>query len=105
MIDKKRLVMGEKGLYCDISLIETPNSKYGDDYMIVQKVSKEEWEAGIRGAILGNAKKFGEGSGGERREDVDDQGANEAEEPEQSDEPDESASDAAPEMDDDDIPF
>ena len=47
--------------------IETPDSEYSD-YMIVQEVSKEEREAGQRGAIIGNAKilarkvKSGEGN-------------------------------------------
>jgi len=42
--------------YCDIVLIESNNDKYGNDFMAVQGVSKEEREAGVKGAILGNAK-------------------------------------------------
>ena len=61
-IDKSKLYEGKKGKYLNIVLIETPSSEYGD-FMIVQDVSKEEREAGEKGAILGNAKKFG----GERR--------------------------------------
>lgn len=56
-IDKARLFVGKKGKYLDVVLIETPNSEFGD-YMIVQGVSKEEREKGIKGAILGNAKAF-----------------------------------------------
>lgn len=56
-IDEEKLFKGAKGTYLDIVLIETPNSEYGD-YMIVQGVSKEEREKGIKGAILGNAKIF-----------------------------------------------
>lgn len=57
-IDKEKLYKGEKGTYLDIILMETPDSKYGDDYMVTQGVSKEDREAGIKGAILGNAKTF-----------------------------------------------
>ena len=55
-IDKARLFQGKKGTYLDLVLIPTPNSDYGDDYMAVQGVSKEERGSGVRGAILGNAK-------------------------------------------------
>lgn len=61
-IEKARLFKGEKGTYLDIALIETPNDQYGNDYMVVQSVSKEEREAGKRGAILGNAKIRGGGA-------------------------------------------
>ena len=63
-IDKERLFVGKKGKYLDVTLIETPNSQYDDDYMVVQSVTKEEREGGMQGAILGNGKIFG----GERRE-------------------------------------
>lgn len=55
-IDKTKLFKGEKGTYLDICLIETPNSAYGDDYMVTQSVSKEDRDKGVKGAILGNAK-------------------------------------------------
>ena len=54
-IDKARLYKGEKGTYLSITLIPTPEGKYGD-YMIVEEISKEEREAGKKGTILGNAK-------------------------------------------------
>ena len=54
-IDKVRLFQGKQGQYLDCVLIETPNSEYGD-YMIVQSISKEERESGMKGTILGNAK-------------------------------------------------
>lgn len=61
-IDKKRLYAGRNGAqYLDAVLIETPDSKYDQDYMIVQNVSAEERKAGTRGAILGNAKIMGKG--------------------------------------------
>lgn len=61
-IDKSKLFKGAKGTYLDIAMFETPTSKFGD-YMIVQSVSKEEREAGKKGAIIGNAKIMG-GKGG-----------------------------------------
>jgi len=54
-IDKERLYKGAKGTYLDAVLIPTPNSEYGD-YMIVESISKEERESGVKGTILGNAK-------------------------------------------------
>lgn len=59
-IDKSKLFAGAKGKYLDVVLIETPQSQYGDDYMVVQGVSKEDREKGIKGAILGNAKILGQ---------------------------------------------
>ncbi len=61
-IDKSRLFKGAKGTYLDAILIETPEGKYGD-YMIAQSVSKEERQAGVKGAILGNGKNIGGGGG------------------------------------------
>ena len=59
-IDKARLYKGAKGTYLDCVLIETKNNQYGDDYMIVQEVTKEERENGVKGPILGNAKILGQ---------------------------------------------
>lgn len=58
-IDKARLFKGQKGTYLDAVAIETPNSEYGD-FMIVQEVTKEERQAGVKGTILGNAKYLGQ---------------------------------------------
>ena len=59
-IDKTRLFKSDRGVtYLDLVLIESPNDKYGNDYMVVQGVSKEDRAAGVKGAILGNAKIFG----------------------------------------------
>jgi len=58
-IDKSRLYKGQKGTYLDVVLIPTPQSEYGD-FMIVQQVSKEERDKGIKGEILGNGKVMGE---------------------------------------------
>lgn len=58
-IDKNKLFKGAKGTYLDIVLIPTPDGKYGD-FMVVQSVTKEERESGVKGAILGNAKNAGQ---------------------------------------------
>lgn len=58
-IDKSRLFYGEKGTYLNAVLIETPKSEYGD-FMIVESVSKEERESGVKGNIIGNAKRLGD---------------------------------------------
>jgi hypothetical protein len=55
-IDKARLFKGEKGTYLDIALVPTSNSTYGDDFMVVQSVTKEEREQGKNGNIIGNAR-------------------------------------------------
>lgn len=54
-IEKNRLFKGEKGTYLDAVLVHKP-SQYGDDYFIAQSVSKDEREAGVKGAIIGTAK-------------------------------------------------
>lgn len=54
-INKARLFKGEKGTYLNCTLIETPNSEYGD-YMIVEETTKAERDAGTKGTILGNGK-------------------------------------------------
>lgn len=58
-IDKEKLFTGAKGTYLDIVLIPTPGGKFGD-YMVTQSISKEERDAGKKGAILGNAKIMGQ---------------------------------------------
>lgn len=56
-ITKSRLFTGKKGVYLDAKLIPTPESEYGD-FMIVESTSKEEYESGVKGVILGNGKEF-----------------------------------------------
>jgi hypothetical protein len=59
-IDKSKLFKGKKGTYLDAVLFfKEEQDKYGNNGMIVQSVSKEEREQGTKGAILGNAKVFG----------------------------------------------
>ena len=59
-IEKAKLFHGEQGVYLDFTLLENKNGvdQYGNHFMIVQDVSKEERESGVKGAILGNAKKL-----------------------------------------------
>ena len=58
-IDKEKLFKSEKGnIYLDIVVIETQNNEYGNSHMVVQSVSKEERDKGIKGAILGNLKQL-----------------------------------------------
>jgi hypothetical protein len=67
-IEKERLYKGEKGTYLDIVLIPTPNAKYEQTHMVVQSVSKEERDQGIKGNILGNAKEIERGHRGYNEE-------------------------------------
>lgn len=62
-IDKARLHKGEKGTYLDLTtFIDTDNpGRYGDHGFISQSLSKEEREAGVETAILGNCKVFYKG--------------------------------------------
>ena len=57
-IDKNYLRKVGNAVYLDLVLIETPDSKFGQDYMVVQGIPKSEREAGKKGAILGNFKIF-----------------------------------------------
>lgn len=65
-IDKAKLFKGEKGTYLDIVLLmrDQPDA-YGNHGMVVQQVTKEERAAGVKGAILGNAKIIGGGPAAE----------------------------------------
>lgn len=59
-VDKSRLFAGKNGaMYLDIVLLDSKNDKYGNDYMAIQSVSKEDREKGIKGPILGNGKRLG----------------------------------------------
>ncbi len=59
-IDKTKLFKGQKGTYLDITAFIDldEEGQYGDNGMVVQSVSKEERDAGQKGAILGNVKVF-----------------------------------------------
>lgn len=53
-IDKSKLVKGEKGTWYDMVLI--PKKTEYSDYMVVESITKEEREAGVKSTILGNGK-------------------------------------------------
>jgi hypothetical protein len=56
-IDKAKLFKGDKGTYLDATiLMKDEPDQYNNIGMIVQNVSKEERDAGVKGAILGNVK-------------------------------------------------
>ena len=61
-IDRDRLFIGKNGAeYLDATVfINEEAGQFGDHGMITQSVSKEEREAGVKGAILGNVKTIGE---------------------------------------------
>lgn len=62
-ITKSRLFKGKDGaMYLDIVLLPSPNDKYGNDYMVIESITKEEREKGMKGVILGNGKNIGGGS-------------------------------------------
>ena len=64
-IDKAKLFDGKKGKYLDATVfIDTGEAdQYGNHGMIAQSATKEERDANIKGAILGNAKIFWNDSG------------------------------------------
>lgn len=56
-INKSRLYKGAKGTYLSaIILIKDEVDQYGNNGVIIEDVNKEEREAGVKGAILGNVK-------------------------------------------------
>ena len=60
-IDKSKLFKGQKGTYLEAVLfLNDELDQYGNCGMIVQSLTKEEREAGQRGAILGNASPVGQ---------------------------------------------
>jgi hypothetical protein len=60
-LDKNKLFKGKDGFIADITLIETPNGKYGNNWMIVEDLKKEERGTDKKGTILGNGKNHGWG--------------------------------------------
>jgi len=56
-IDKSKLINGKKGTYLNVSIIVRDDvDQYGNIGFISQDTTKEEREAGVKGAILGNIK-------------------------------------------------
>ena len=62
-VDKTHLFKGEKGIYLDVVLhLNDVPDQYGNHGMLTQGITKELRAAGVKGAILGNAKIVGETS-------------------------------------------
>jgi hypothetical protein len=64
-VDKARLFEGKNGAkYLDITLLgrDEPD-QYGNDFMVVQQVSQQERQSGVKGTILGNGKILGRKGG------------------------------------------
>ena len=61
-INKDLLFKGEKGTYCDITLMDNRDGtdEWGNDGFAVQDVGKERREAGEKGPIIGNWKHVGQ---------------------------------------------
>ena len=56
-IEDKHIYQGKKGRYLNLTVLENDfRDDYGNDYMVVQGVSKEARDKGDRGPILGNGK-------------------------------------------------
>jgi len=74
-IDKTKLYVGKKGTYLDaVVFLKDEEDEYGNHGFIVQSVSKEERDRGVKGEILGNVKLLGQQSNEPKQpiEEVDD---------------------------------
>ena len=58
MIDKNHIIEGKNGKYLPVRFVNTPDSPYGNDYMIVQDIPKELRDQGLKGPVLGNGRAF-----------------------------------------------
>ena len=90
-IDKKRLFVGAKGTYLELVVMENRDGEdqYGNTHMVVQGVTNEEREKGVKGPILGNGKTLGQRQT----------------EPQRRPAPRQQPAKSNQEMEDDDIPF
>jgi len=58
-INKDVLIKGEKGTYMNVKVVlKDEKDEYGNNGFIAQKVSKEQYEAGVKGEILGNIRVY-----------------------------------------------
>ena len=56
-LDPKRLYKGKKGKYISATLfLKEEVDQYGNNGFIVESITKEEREKGLKGTIIGNAK-------------------------------------------------
>jgi hypothetical protein len=63
-IDKSRIKESGGKKYIDIIVMDSKNDRYGNDYMVVEDISKSERDAGKKGNIIGNGKNLGQKSSG-----------------------------------------
>lgn len=63
-LEKEHIIQGKSGKIVAVVLFENKDGKgqYGDDGFVVQSVSKEARENGVRGPICGNWRYIGQGS-------------------------------------------
>ena len=61
-VAKEHCYKGNKGTYLDMVLFDNKEGKdqYGNDGFVVQSVSKEARQNGVKGPIIGNWKRVGE---------------------------------------------
>ena len=52
---RKHFIEGKKGTYLDLKVIEMDNKQY-NDFVVVVKVSKEDYDKGVKGDIVGYGK-------------------------------------------------
>ena len=69
-VDRSLFFQGQKGKYMDLVFFENKDGpdQYGNTHYVVQGVSKEQRDKGVRGPIIGNAKVTEGPSRGQRRE-------------------------------------
>jgi hypothetical protein len=63
-LDKEHIIQGKSGKIVAVVLFENKDGKgqYGDDGFVVQSVSKELRDKGVRGPIVGNWRYIGQGA-------------------------------------------
>ena len=81
---------GTVAQYLDLTLIDSPNNKYGDHYFVKQKTTAEERQGGLDLPILGNAKDWS--------------GVDQQQQPQAQPQP-QAQQQVQPSFEDDDIPF
>jgi len=52
---KPYFIVGKKGTYLDLKVIEMENKEY-NDFVVVRKTTKKEYDDGIKGDIVGYGK-------------------------------------------------
>lgn len=62
-LDKARFIEGKSGaLYADMVMMENREpDRFGNEFVILESLSKEERDAGKKGAILGNGRIIADG--------------------------------------------